>query len=119
MPPRRDRASSRLEGRAQPRAGLTLTLGTEAMEQNRIRSENPPHLSAPEAIRDGKGALGLREVISIHSRPPQFTTRCNNAMSCLKVQLGRENSFGRSPSRSFAASLDRAFGSERPRETDL
>lgn len=95
MPPRRDRAPSRLEGRAQPRAGRTLTLGAEAVEQNRIRSKNPLHLGAPEAVRDGEGALGLREVIKVHSRSPRLIASHHNALSRPKVRLDREDSPGR------------------------
>lgn len=92
MTPRRDRASSRLEGRPQLRAGFTLTLGAEAMEQNRVLSENPPHLGTPEAIRDGERVFGLREGIPVHDRPPPFRACFDNAMACPKVQLDRGTS---------------------------
>jgi hypothetical protein len=94
VPPRRNRAPSRLEGRAQPRAGRTLTLGAEAVEQNRIRSKSPLHLGAPQAVRDGEGALGLREVIKVHSRSPRFAASYHNALSRPEVRLDGEDSPG-------------------------
>lgn len=90
VPPRRDRAPSRLEGRAQPRAGRTLALRAEAVQQNPIRPENPPHLGAPEAVCDGEGALGLCEAFDVHSSCPQLTAVRHSPPSCTEVQFNRD-----------------------------